>query len=135
MQKMSKGEQKIASLLKAAHIQYKTEVSFKDLKGIKQPLRFDFVIYYNKRYCCIELDGQQHFMFTPRFHRSQLDFRRQKEYDIRKNKYCLSHNIPLIRIPYWALNDLTLDTIFSTPEFIVRTPYHNINLINKGVRK
>ena len=135
MQKVSKGEQKIAELLRAAHLQYRTEVSFNDLKGAKQPLRFDFVIDYGRKVIILEYDGQQHFMYTPYFHKSQLDFRRQKEYDIRKNKYCLNKKIPLIRIPYWALNDLTLDKIFSTPEFIVRTPQHNINLINKGVRK
>ena len=132
---MSKGEKKIAELLRAAHLQYKQEVSFKDLKGSRQPLRFDFIIYEKNKIILLEYDGEQHFMFTQYFHKSSLDFRRQKEYDIRKNKYCLNKKIPLIRIPYWALDNLTLDKIFSTPEFIVRTPYHNINLINKGVRK
>lgn len=135
MQKMSKGEERIANLLTKAKIYYKTEVSFEGLKGARGLLRFDFVIYSNNKIICCEYDGKQHFMYTPHFHRSQLDFRRQKEYDIRKNKYCLNHNVPLIRIPYWALDGLTLEKLFSTPEFIVRTPYHNINLINKGVRK
>lgn len=135
MNKMSKGEQKVAQLLSYAGVRYAREYSFKDLKGGKEQLRFDFAIFKNGQlWCCLEVDGRQHFQYTPFFHKSQIDFRRQKEYDMRKNKYCLSHRIPLIRIPYWALDDLTFDKIFTTQEFIVRTPNHNINLIGKEVR-
>lgn len=28
-----------------------------------------------------------------------------------KNKYCLINNIPLVRIPYWERDNITLDII------------------------
>lgn len=135
---MSKGEKKIAILLQQAHIKYKQEYSFEGLYGInnRHPLRFDFVIFdkQNKVAACLDFDGRQHFTYVPYFHKTPIAFRRQKEYDIRKNKFCLKNKIPLIRIPYWELENLTLQKIFNTPEFIVKTPNHNINLIQKGVK-
>ena len=55
----SKGEEKIANLLRAARINFKTEVSLPDLKSLKgKPLRFDFAIYKgNKIAFFIEYDG------------------------------------------------------------------------------
>lgn len=135
--KHSKGEIKVANLLRRGGLQFKQEVSFQGLYGINANhlLRFDFVVYKgNQIYCCIDFDGRQHFVYVPYFHKSPIAFRRQKEYDIRKNKFCLKNKIPLIRIPYWELENLTLQKIFNTPEFIVKTPNHNINLIQKGVK-
>lgn len=136
MQKMSKGEQKIAKLLTQAGIAYRTEVEFQGLTGGKGNLRFDFACYKNGRIVClIEVDGRQHFEYTPFFHKSKIAFRRQKEHDIKKNKFCLKNRIPLIRIPYWELDNLTLQTLFYNKSFQVKDQNHNINLINKGVRK
>ena len=136
MQKMSKGEQKIAKILSQAGIAYRTEVEFQGLKGSKGNLRFDFACYKNGRLAClIEVDGRQHFEYTPFFHKSKIAFRRQKEHDIKKNKFCLKNGITLIRVPYWELDNLTLQTLFYDKSFRVKDPNHNINLINKGVRK
>ena len=135
MKKASKGETKVANLLRRAGVPYQTEFTFNNLKGVKEKLRFDFAFKYRGFLILCEVDGIQHFQYTPHFHKSPADFRRQKEYDIKKNKYCLSNNIPLIRIPYWAIENLTFERLISTQDFIVRTPYHNINLIDKGVRK
>ena len=42
----SKGEEKIIKILNQNNIQFKKEVSFKDLNGSKNtPLRFDFAVY------------------------------------------------------------------------------------------
>ena len=64
-----------------------------------------------------------------------MGFKKQKEWDRRKNKYCLMHNIPLIRIPYWAIEDLTLKDILTNPTYRVKSKYHNDDLISSGVRK
>lgn len=48
MTKISKGEQKIASIFSRARLNYKREVSFSDLKGATRPLRFDFAVYDSK---------------------------------------------------------------------------------------
>lgn len=84
-------------------------MSFSDLRGTKEFLRYDFGIYRNGRLVTlIENDGIQHFQYTPFFHKNKFGFQRQKEMDIKKNKYCLLRCIPLIRIPYWEIDNLTL---------------------------
>ena len=59
----SKGEEKIAKILKANRIPFKQEVSFKDLKSLRgNLLRFDFAIFSKgKIVALIEFDGEQHF--------------------------------------------------------------------------
>lgn len=130
----SKGEQKIIDILNANNIFFKREVSFEDLKGIKNNLlRFDFAIYRNNRlFCLLEIDGEQHFKFIKHFHKNIFNFYKAKEWDRRKNSYCLRNNIPLIRIPYWDINNLTLNKIFSETKYIVKDKYHNDYLINEG---
>ena len=51
---MSKFEDKIAKIFDDAHIRYKREVSFPDLKSLKgKPLRFDFALLDNNGRICI----------------------------------------------------------------------------------
>lgn len=137
MIKASKGEQKIAKILKQHGISFEQEASFSGLNGKhKVPLRFDFVVFDNNGIlrCCIEIDGRQHFVYTPHFHKKYSDFLKQKERDRKKNQFCLSHGIPLIRIPYYDLDGLTFQNIFNTPQYIVKTQYHNDEIIRQGVR-
>lgn len=59
---ISHGEEKILKILKNANIKYETQYTFKDCINVKtsRKLRFDFYLPdYN---CCIEYDGQQHFL-------------------------------------------------------------------------
>lgn len=112
---------------------YKREVVLPDLYGThKNPLRFDFGIYHDlwpnmvALEYLIEVDGEFHFHFRKSgTFNTKLDFVRQKGYDEKKNSYCLAHHIPLIRIPYWEIQDLTFDKIFNTPYFVVKNKYHN----------
>lgn len=129
----SKGEEKIMKILNQNNILFKKEVSFKDLNGSKNtPLRFDFAIYRNnKLFCLLEIDGEQHFKFIKYFHKNVFNFYKSKEWDRRKNSYCLVKKIPLIRVPYWELDKLTFKSLFSTPEYFVRNKYHNDYLIAK----
>ena len=123
----SKGEQKIINLLRRGGIKFQREVSFNDLVGKKKVnLRFDFGIYQNgKLIALLEFDGAQHYEYVPYFHKTISGFKRAQERDRLKNKYCLKHNIPLIRIPYWDLNILTLNKIFTESSYKVRSMYHN----------
>lgn len=133
MDKISKGEQKLISIFNSNHIQFKREVTFNDLCGKnKIPLRFDFAIYKNKKLIClIEFDGRQHYEYVKYFHKTTSGFKRQQEWDRRKNSYCLSHNIPLIRIPYWDLDNITINSIFTNLSYRVNSKYHNDNLIKR----
>ena len=94
-----------------------------NLYGVKNtPLRFDFGIYeYNKLKCLIEVDGEYHFKPI----RGKIAFMRQKSFDGKKDAYCLSHKIKLIRIPYWEINNLTFQKIFNTQNFVVTRKFHN----------
>lgn len=124
---MSKGEEKISSLLKSAHIAFKREYSFPNLKSYQGILlRFDFAIFIeNSLYCLLEYDGEAHFQQINHFHKTQSDFRRAQERDRIKNKYCLLNNIKLIRIPYWEIQNLTINSLFNTESFIVTSKFHN----------
>ena len=132
----SKGEQKVMSILDKHGVFYKREITFSDLRGQKNSLlRYDIGVYRNNNlFALIEVDGAQHFKFIKHFHKTQFGFMKGREWDRRKNSYCLLHNIPLIRIPYWDLDSLTFEKIFSTEEYIVKSKYHNDILINKGVK-
>ena len=128
----SKGEEKIAKILKAHYIYYKTEVSFPDLKSLRgNLLRFDFAIYSKgKIVALIEYDGEQHFHQVPYFQKTISEFRQTQEWDRRKNAYCLRKKIPLIRIPYWDFENLTIEKILTEPSYRVTSKFHN-DLLNR----
>lgn len=92
----SKMELAAYNILNKNNIEFEVEQRFEDCK-CKRQLRFD--IYIPQLKIAIELDGIQHF--------KPIDFFGGKEYyknikkrDQIKNKYCKSHNISLLRIPY-----------------------------------
>lgn len=106
--KMSWGEECILSLLKKANIHGNYQYSFSECKD-KMPLPFDF--YIENKYV-IEYDGEQHFASNS-FFGGKEQFNIRRSHDLIKNKYCFDHNIPIIRIPYNAifeLSDLKLET-------------------------
>lgn len=128
---MSKGEDKIAFLLKSAQIPYYREYSYPNLKHKGHLLRFDFAVTIPlQAIILIEYDGEAHFQKISHFHKTNSQFKQAQERDRIKNRYCLLHNIPLIRIPYWELEDLTLYSLFNNPKFKVTSIYHNDFLIN-----
>jgi hypothetical protein len=129
----SKGERKIEDILKQNKISFQREVSFNDLHGSgNNLLRFDFAIFkQDQLICLIEYDGEQHFKFVKHFHKNVFNFKKAKEWDRRKNRYCLIHNIPLIRVPYWDYDTLTFKKIFTESSYRVTTKYHNDNLIKR----
>lgn len=110
----SVGALNIETILKANNIVYKTEISFKDLIGVKKhPYFYDFGIYENNNLIrLIEFDGIQHYQDTwGKWAQSNHTLEEQQTRDKIKNEYALSHNIPLIRIPYWERDSITLDMI------------------------
>lgn len=103
----SKGELRIEQLLQENQIHYQKQFSFSDLKSDKgYPLKYDF--YVNDQYL-IEFDGEQHFTDNSLF--SHDDFEYRLSNDNKKTQYALEHNIPLLRIPYYKLQTLTIDDL------------------------
>ena len=102
------GEMNIKKILEDNNIEYKEQITFDDLKNIK-PLRYDFGIYENgKLVRLIEFDGIQHFEEQDYFTHNLTSI---KNNDIIKNRYSKNNNIPLVRIPYWERDKMTLDML------------------------
>lgn len=107
--KTSLGEKIIKEILEKNNIIYKEQVIFSDLTGKTRPLRYDFGIYENGSIVrLVEFDGIQHFEQQTYF---SHDLIATRESDEKKNEYAKKNNIPLIRIPYWEKNNLSLELI------------------------
>lgn len=102
----SYGEEVIEQALKKHKINYRKQVTFEGLKGIRGgTLRFDFGIYSkdNKLLGLIEYDGSQHFNnFNENYYITEFEIANNlnitKENDKIKNEYCLDHSIQLVRL-------------------------------------
>ena len=98
------GATNILTTLQQNGVNFVEEYVFLDLPKS----RFDFAIIQNNQIIrLIEFDGEQHFKDIPSWGGIEL----QKERDNRKNQYALSHNIPLVRIPYWERDNINLEMI------------------------
>ena len=103
-------EQKIIQLLKENNIEFATQYTFPDLKGIHNgKLRFDFAIFnqLHELSHLIEYNGEQHYN-QPQGKWSK-SFTITQQHDKLKKEYCKKHNIRLIIIPYnlnYSIKDL-----------------------------
>lgn len=116
----SAGEQRIAELLTENNIAFTKEYTFPDLINPKtnRRLRFDFAVYdeNNSLKYLIEFDGRQHYEGPDTSVWShtgnpveELKYIQYK--DKLKDNYCRINNIPLIRIKYTRLNNLTINDL------------------------
>ena len=120
---MSKGEEKIISLLQKGKYKFEREKRFQDLK--KGLYRFDFYVLRAGRPVLIELQGLQHYQYVSKFYRTRAEFEAAKERDRRKISYCLAHKIPIYIIPYWELENLSTAEDLFNPQFIAHTRWKN----------
>ena len=106
----SLGEKTINKILTENNFSFQKEYIFSDLKD-EGFLRFDFAIFNNNQLSyLIEYDGEIHFNDTGAWN-GYLDYEILHKHDLMKNEYCKQHDIPLIRIPYSHLNQLTLNDL------------------------
>lgn len=114
------GENNIKQILEDANICYKPQYAFDDLISEfgGYPL-YDFAILNNNGSVerLIEFDGEQHNK-PYNFFGGEEKFLKVKSNDDLKNQYALSHNIPLIRIPYSKRDSITLDDLFGNKYLI-----------------
>ena len=105
---MSKGEDYIVSLLRAAHVKFEREKTYPDLHGKRNvPLRFDF--YLPDYQIHIEYDGIQHYQQISQFtnHKGYLAARERD------------------RIPYWELSTIHNFNDLLRPQYLVKSKFHN----------
>ena len=124
---MSKGEDKIRSILQMNRVPFECEKTFNDLHCGK--LRFDF--YLPKNNTIIEFDGEQHFHQIQYFQKDRKDLLSYQERDRQKNSYCLAHSIKLFRIPYWELDNVKTLKDLTQTKFLVRDRWHNDKIWRK----
>ena len=105
------GEYNIIKILNQHNIKYIKEFSFPQSK-----LRYDFAILdeNNDIIRLIEFDGEQHYETGVKnsgwntFQKYQYTL----EHDKIKNELSKQNEIPLVRIPYWERDNITLDLLF-----------------------
>lgn len=116
----SVGESKIAILLSENNIKFIQQQKFNDAiyADTKGQMRFDFYLPdYNR---LIEFDGNQHYRASGGWN-DENNLALVQQRDKLKNEYALAHSIPLVRIPYWERDNITLDLIMSD-KYLVREP-------------
>ena len=108
----SVGEYNITQILNDNNIQYIKEYCFPN-----SILRFDFAILDNNNNIIrlIEFDGEQHFIENIKNSgwNTYEHYETTLKNDLIKNQLAINNNIPLVRIPYWERDNLTLEMLFS----------------------
>ena len=109
------GERKIIQILNEYNLSFDYEHKFEDFRSVSgHYYRFDF--YVNDKYC-IEFDGQQHWGGAGW---KGYSLKQSQKNDKLKTDYCKTHNIPLIRIPYWHYDKITIDDLRpETSQFLI----------------
>lgn len=105
--KRSRGERAISTYLKGNNIVFEVQKRFFDCR-YKRTLPFDF--YIPTQNIAIEYDGEQHFqpvnLGGMNNEEADLAFKETQTRDRIKTKYCSTHNIKLIRIPYTQFDNI-----------------------------
>lgn len=107
---MSNYEKRVERVLRGNNIEYIPQYKFNDCRDIL-PLPFDF--YLPKYNILIEVDGQGHYKpinFNGSSNDSALkSYETTIAHDKIKTKYSVDNNINLIRIPYYDLDNKSID--------------------------
>ena len=127
--KKSKGELVVEQLLEENLLLYSEQYTVyieqqKYNVSQKHPYYFDFAVFTDNKKLnyFIEFDGQQHFEYKENKDcwNNEENFEKTQIRDNLKNQWCKDNNIPLIRIPYWHLKDLTIkDLLLQTSQFVI----------------
>lgn len=97
----STGERLCAEIFEA-HIGRSVLINFRP-DFLKNPLtkrNLEYDCYDPIRKVAIEYNGQQHYEYTPQFHRSFTDFQLQQSRDVLKRKLSSAAGVTLIEVPY-----------------------------------
>lgn len=127
---LSKGEEQISKILLDNNIIFEKQKTFTDCYSINSCAKSRFDFYVNNSYI-IEFDGEQHFSNCKlSCWGKENEYQTVHQRDLLKNNYCFEHNIPIIRIPYWHRDKITInDLILETSRFILNkeneTFYYN----------
>lgn len=98
----SRGEKKVAEILRKHNIQFERQVTFDDLKD-ESNLYYDFYLPEHKMF--IEYDGFQHYKSIS-FFGGEESFLKRKKHDIIKFKYAVNNGYKILIVRFISLNYL-----------------------------
>ena len=109
----SRGETIIRKILLDNNINFANEYTFPDLLAPSgYNLKFDFAIFKdNKLFELIEFDGRQHYFGPDATWKNSYSLEELQARDKQKDDYCKLHNISLIRVPYFDIRNITLESL------------------------
>ena len=111
------GEYNIIQILNQNKVSYIKEYCFPNSK-----LRYDFAILdENKKIIrLIEFDGEQHYENNIKNSgwNTYQKYQHTLENDLIKNNIAKENNIPLVRIPYWERDNISLELLFNNKYLI-----------------
>lgn len=115
---MPLGEIEIKQILDDNNIAYSQQQGFPTLPR----KHFDFALLdeNNQVIRLIEFDGELHFKekISETSWNTTENYLKNKQRDEEKNQWCKDNNIPLVRIPYWERDKITLDMILGNQYLI-----------------
>lgn len=116
----SRGETIIKNILSQNNINFEVQKTFDTCRFLDtgMPAYFDFYLPdYN---VLIEYNGIQHFETRGNSWNTTENLLKTKKRDQIKNEWCKNNNIPLIRIPYTHLKNISLkDLLLDTSDFLI----------------
>lgn len=115
----STGEYNIQKILLENNVPFEKEKTFEDFiyqDSGKKP-RYDFYLPDINR--LIEFDWEQHYFYSNSGWNTEENYLKVIEKDKIKNNYAVTHNIELVRIPYWERDNITLDMIIGN-QYLVK---------------
>lgn len=115
----SVGKVNIQQLLLKNNIIFEKEKTFDDLINLDTGYKYRYDFYLPSYNRLIEFDGIQHYEYTNHGWNTEQKFKETQKSDKVKNEYALSHNIDLIRIPYWERNNITLE-LFLGDKYLIK---------------
>ena len=107
----SKGENLIKSFLFNAQINFESQKTFNNCRNPKTNHLLFFDFYLPDYNCCIEYNGEQHYIARKKGIFTQDKINEIHYRDQIKKQYCQDNNIPLIEIPYTDYNILNKNYI------------------------
>jgi signal peptidase I len=90
---------KVEDYLRQFNIPYIKEARFHNCRD-RNPLPFDFIVFIDGKVGVIEVDGEQHFVYTSIFHKKPDALEKQQKRDVIKNCFTIDQNMSLLRISY-----------------------------------
>lgn len=112
------GEFNIIQILKNHNISFIREYVFPN-----SLFRFDFAILddFGNLIRLIEFDGEQHYEqnIKNKGWNTYQKYQYTLQHDLLKNKLAQNNNVPLVRIPYWERDKITLELLFSDKYLVI----------------